>query len=89
MTLLADTDIAARIFEHIDNKTTDLAERSWNEPVANYLSPARLEAEVRLMRRTPTAFFIQASRAIFDGMTCRSLSPPSPPRALSCGASAF
>ena len=54
--LLAETEVVARVFEHIDGGTTDLSAETWREPVANYLSPERFQAELALMRRTPTPF---------------------------------
>lgn len=54
--LLDDSALIRRIFDHLDNGTTDLAPETWSEPVANYLSPARLAAEVAVLRRQPTPF---------------------------------
>jgi len=56
MTLMPDVDIVARIFDHIDNKTTDLGQSSWREPVANYQSPERFEAELALLRSSWIVF---------------------------------
>jgi phenylpropionate dioxygenase-like ring-hydroxylating dioxygenase large terminal subunit len=57
MTTLADDQtVIQRILDHIDNRTTDVGEASWREPVANYLSEARLAAEFQLLRRLPIAF---------------------------------
>jgi len=36
--LLRDAQVVLRIFDHIDNKTTDLGDTVWTEPVANYIS---------------------------------------------------
>lgn len=44
--LLGGHSLAARIFEHIDNKTTDLGDACWSEPVKNYRSESRLEEEL-------------------------------------------
>ena len=55
-TLLSDADVVERIFEHIDNKSTDTGSEVWREPVENYLSDERFEAELALMRRLPVAF---------------------------------
>jgi phenylpropionate dioxygenase-like ring-hydroxylating dioxygenase large terminal subunit len=51
--LLDDPDVVERIFNHIDNKTTDLGHATWREPVDNYLSEQRLRLELELMRRSP------------------------------------
>lgn len=45
-----------RIFDHIDNKTTDLGAQTWNEPVANYRSQARLDAELGLIKSSFVVF---------------------------------
>lgn len=55
--LADDPTVVQRILDHIDNKTTDLGDATWREPVENYLSEARLAAERNLvLRRYPTAF---------------------------------
>ena len=55
--LLDDRAIAERIFRHIEAGTTDLADGGWREPVANYRSQARFDAELeRVLRKTPTPF---------------------------------
>src|SRR5262249_55169538 len=56
-TLADDQTVIQRILNHIDHETTDVGEANWREPVANYRSPARLEAELeRVLRRHPVAF---------------------------------
>jgi phenylpropionate dioxygenase-like ring-hydroxylating dioxygenase large terminal subunit len=54
--LMTESEIVARVFAHIDAGATDLSDAPWREPVANYLSQARFDAELELMRRTPTPF---------------------------------
>ena len=56
--ILADEPtVVARILRHIDDGATDLSEAVWREPVANYTSPARFEAEVgKALRRALTPF---------------------------------
>lgn len=51
-----DAELLDHILHHIDNGTTDLGDQDWYEPVANYSSHSRFEAERRLMRRLPIAF---------------------------------
>jgi choline monooxygenase len=51
-----DPELLDHILSHIDNGTTDLGEEDWYEPVENYSSQARFDAERRLMRRLPIAF---------------------------------
>ena len=56
-TLLDDRKLLERVFHHIDNKTTDLGEGTWREPVRHYTSADRFDAEItRVLRRTPTPF---------------------------------
>ncbi len=65
MTRLADDPtVAQRILDHIDQRTTDLGEAVWREPVENYRSEVRLAAERDLvLRRYPTAFCPTAALA--------------------------
>jgi len=52
-----DQAVAQRVLDHITNGTTDLGDQVWQEPVANYRDPARLQAELeRVLRRCPTPF---------------------------------
>ena len=52
-----DQAVAQRVLDHIANGTTDVGDVVWREPVANYLSAERLQAEVAcVLRRTPTPF---------------------------------
>ena len=48
-----DAELLDHILNHIDNGTTDLGNEEWLEPVENYASQARFDAERRLMRRLP------------------------------------
>jgi len=62
--LLDETHVAARLLDHIDKGETDLGERCWREPVANYRSAERLEAELkRAFHATPAAFCPSAALA--------------------------
>lgn len=54
--LLSDTQVIERVFEHIDNGSTDESEVLWQEPTANYSSEERFAAELELLRRVPTVF---------------------------------
>ncbi len=57
MALSDDPSLVQRIFDHIDNQTTDLAATTWREPVEHYRSEDRLAAELALvLRRYPTPF---------------------------------
>ena len=52
----SDVELLDHILNHIDNGTTDLGDEDWLEPVENYTSPLRFDAERRLMRRLPIPF---------------------------------
>lgn len=54
--LLGDAQVVQRIFDHIDNKTTDLGDTVWTEPVTNYASQDRLDAELDLIKRRYVVF---------------------------------
>ena len=54
--LLSDSQVVERVLEHIDNKTTDMGEQTWREPVANYRSEQRFAAELDVLRRLPIPF---------------------------------
>ena len=57
MSLLSDDSASIdRILQHIDLKTTDVGSEIWREPVSHYSSPERFDAELSVMRRTPTPF---------------------------------
>jgi phenylpropionate dioxygenase-like ring-hydroxylating dioxygenase large terminal subunit len=62
--LLDDRSVVQRILDHIDGRTTDLGDACWREPVANYQSEVRLQAELtQVFRRTPTPFCPSAALA--------------------------
>jgi len=52
----SDAELIDHILNHIDNGTTDLGDEVWYEPVENYSSQDRFDAERRLMRRLPIPF---------------------------------
>lgn len=54
--LLSDAEVIDRIFDHVDNKTTDLGDEVWREPVESYLSQERFDAEIAMMKRMPSVF---------------------------------
>ena len=54
--LLSDQDVIDRLFQHIDEGTTDLGSEQWREPVSNYTSQARFHQEIALLRRRPIVF---------------------------------
>ena len=54
--LLSDTEVVQRIFNHIDNATTDMGNKIWKEPVENYLSKERLNAELKVLQNRSVVF---------------------------------
>jgi len=54
--LLENNDVIDRVFEHIDNGTTDLGTAQWHEPVEHYTSQSRYEKEIALLRQRPVVF---------------------------------
>jgi phenylpropionate dioxygenase-like ring-hydroxylating dioxygenase large terminal subunit len=56
MGYLDDEALIDRLLRHIDRGTTDLVADVWREPVVNYQSADRFDAEVQLLRRRPTPF---------------------------------
>jgi len=54
--LLEIADITDRIFDHIDNGTTDLGTVQWHEPVEHYTSEDRYNQEIALLRHRPVVF---------------------------------
>jgi len=53
---LNDSDAIERIFNHIDNGTTDLGNTIWKEPVRNYYSQERFDAEIALLKKSPIPY---------------------------------
>ena len=51
-----DQEAIERIFNHIDNGTTDLGDEVWREPVENYFSQKRFDAEIALLKTLPIPF---------------------------------
>ena len=54
--ILSDADVIDRIFSHLDAKTTDVGESVWREPLENYHSEERFQAEIEMLRRLPVPF---------------------------------
>ena len=54
--LLDDGSVVQRVLDHIDHKTTDAGDEIWREPVANYTSVPRFNAEIEALRRLPVPF---------------------------------
>ncbi len=54
--LMSDADVIQRVFDHIDNNTTDLGDTVWHAPVENYMSDAHFADELEMFRRLPTVF---------------------------------
>ncbi len=66
-----DPTVVQRIFDHIDNKTTDISQTTWREPVEHYCSETRLAAERDLLRRYPTAFCPSAALPVAGSYVAR------------------
>ena len=54
--LLSDGEVIDRVLSHIDNKTTDLGDDTWREPIDHYSSMERFAKERALFRRMPLVF---------------------------------
>ena len=52
----SDQQLIEHIFNLIDTNSTDMGDEDWREPVDNYASQARFEAEIRMMRHMPVAY---------------------------------
>lgn len=62
--LADDPTVVQRVLDHIDNRTTDLAEACWREPIGNYRSPERFAAELEVvLRQQPVGFCPSAALA--------------------------
>jgi phenylpropionate dioxygenase-like ring-hydroxylating dioxygenase large terminal subunit len=54
--LLSDTAVVQKIFDHIDNATTDKGDKTWKEPVEHYLSKKRISDELKILQRRTIVF---------------------------------
>ena len=54
--LLSDQAVIERVFDHIDNGSTDLGDEIWREPTVNYCSEERFGKELALFRQLPLPF---------------------------------
>ncbi len=54
--LLSNNDVVHKILGHIDNSTTDIGNKTWKEPVENYCSKERLNAELKLLQNRSIVF---------------------------------
>jgi phenylpropionate dioxygenase-like ring-hydroxylating dioxygenase large terminal subunit len=61
--LLSDDAIVDRVLKHATHKTTDAGERVWREPVENYRSATRLNAELDMLRSSYVAYCPSAALA--------------------------
>jgi phenylpropionate dioxygenase-like ring-hydroxylating dioxygenase large terminal subunit len=54
---LTDPEVAARVLQHVRDRTTDVGREVWREPVENYRSPVRFDREIEaVLRRWPVPF---------------------------------
>ena len=72
--LLSEQETIERIFQHIDNRTTDLGDIVWQEPVAHYHSQERFDAELLLLRQSPIPFCPSAALPEDGSYVARSAS---------------
>lgn len=61
--LLDDRGVAARVLAHIRDRTTDVGDGIWREPVAHYSDAERFARERALLRRLPVPFCPSAALA--------------------------
>ena len=54
--LMSDTEVIERVLDHVTNRTTDLGDDVWREPVENYRSQERFELEMELFKRLPMVY---------------------------------
>jgi phenylpropionate dioxygenase-like ring-hydroxylating dioxygenase large terminal subunit len=54
--LADDPTVIQRVLDHIDNRTTDLADSTWREPIENYRCERRFRRELALLRRLQVGF---------------------------------
>ncbi len=50
--LLTDHEITERVLSHIANRSTDVGDELWREPVENYRSKQRFDAETQRVLRS-------------------------------------
>jgi len=60
-TLLNDEAVIRRIFNHIDNKTTDIGSQCWQEPVEHYQSQEHFDLELQALCKQFTIYCPSAS----------------------------
>lgn len=71
--LMTDEQVIEQILYHIDNKTTDLGDCSWQEPTQHYLSDERFNAERKLLDTTPLLFCPSAAIPKHGSYTARDI----------------
>jgi len=55
--ILNDQEVAEKVLQHIESKTTDTGDSIWREPVQNYISKSRFDTEVnQVLRGNPNPF---------------------------------
>lgn len=70
--LLSDQQVIERIFEHMDNGTTDLGDTVLRAPVEQYFSQERFDAEIRMLRRLPVPYCPSAALPEAGSFVARS-----------------
>ncbi len=55
--ILNDQEVAEKVLQHIESKTTDTGDSIWREPVQNYISKSRFDTEInQVLRGNPNPF---------------------------------
>lgn len=71
--LMIDTQVIERILTHIDNHSTDIGSRSWQEPTSHYSSESRFNQELQLLNKTPLLFCPSAAIPQVGSYTARDI----------------
>lgn len=72
-TLMNDEQVIRSVLAHVDNKTTDLGDITWREPVENYRSQERFEQEMALFKRLPMVYCPSAALPKTGSYVARTL----------------
>ena len=75
--LLDHAEVVERVLKHIDEKTTDLGDDHWYEPVENYRSMTRFNTELELLRHLPIPFCPAQAAGLFFAVIQTSHQPTS------------
>ena len=68
--LMSDAEVIQRVLDHVTNRTTDLGDDIWREPVKNDRSQERFELEMELFKRLPMVY-CPSGALPENGILCR------------------